>query len=64
MNASRENSWTEQGEALLALLSVSRFPCSGKATLIYMYRPVGAGYDTGRSKRPREDVNPNFRCDL
>ncbi|ORY33511.1 Endonuclease/exonuclease/phosphatase [Naematelia encephala] len=26
--------------------------------------PVGAGYDTGRSKRPREDVNPNFRCDF
>ncbi|WVR07703.1 exodeoxyribonuclease III [Kwoniella sp. DSM 27419] len=26
--------------------------------------PVGAGYDTGRTKRPREDVNPNFRCDF
>ncbi|WVQ67020.1 exodeoxyribonuclease III [Kwoniella botswanensis] len=26
--------------------------------------PVGAGYDTGRSKRPREDVNRNFRCDF
>jgi hypothetical protein len=27
-------------------------------------RPVGAGYDTGRTKRPREDVNHNFRCDF
>ena len=27
-------------------------------------RPVGAGYDMGRSKRAREDVNPEFRCDL
>ncbi|WVF73073.1 exodeoxyribonuclease III [Kwoniella sp. CBS 6097] len=26
--------------------------------------PVGAGYDTGRTKRPREDVNHNFRCDF
>ncbi|WWD19616.1 exodeoxyribonuclease III [Kwoniella shandongensis] len=26
--------------------------------------PVGAGYDMGRSKRAREDVNPNFRCDF
>nr|XP_019010284.1 exodeoxyribonuclease III [Kwoniella pini CBS 10737]OCF49065.1 exodeoxyribonuclease III [Kwoniella pini CBS 10737] len=26
--------------------------------------PVGAGYDTGRSKRPREDVNHKFRCDF
>ncbi|WVQ74204.1 exodeoxyribonuclease III [Cryptococcus sp. DSM 104548] len=26
--------------------------------------PVGAGYDMGRSKRPREDVNPKFRCDF
>ncbi|WRT70248.1 exodeoxyribonuclease III [Kwoniella shivajii] len=26
--------------------------------------PVGAGYDTGRTKRPREDVNHKFRCDF
>ncbi|ORX40638.1 Endonuclease/exonuclease/phosphatase [Kockovaella imperatae] len=26
--------------------------------------PVGAGYDTGRSKRPRQDVNPEYRCDF
>ncbi|OXB35491.1 exodeoxyribonuclease III [Cryptococcus neoformans] len=26
--------------------------------------PVGAGYDMGRSKRPREDVNPKFRCNF
>ncbi|ODN94694.1 exodeoxyribonuclease III [Cryptococcus wingfieldii CBS 7118] len=26
--------------------------------------PVGAGYDMGRSKRARVDVNPKFRCDL
>lgn len=27
-------------------------------------RPVGEGWDSGRSKRPREEVNPEFRCDL
>lgn len=26
--------------------------------------PVGPGYDMGRSKRPREQVNPEYRCDL
>jgi AP endonuclease-2 len=32
--------------------------------VLMVCRPVGAGYDNGRTKRPREDVNPNFRCDL
>ena len=28
------------------------------------FRPVGEGWDSGRSKRPRDEVNPEFRCDL
>jgi hypothetical protein len=35
-----------------------------RARLADQDRPVGAGYDNGRTKRPREDVNPQFRCDL
>ncbi len=27
-------------------------------------RPVGPGYDSGRSKRPRNEVNHDWRCDL
>ncbi|KAL7418457.1 Class II abasic (AP) endonuclease [Cryptotrichosporon argae] len=26
--------------------------------------PVGPGYDTGRSKRPRDEVNHEYRCDF
>ncbi|KAJ9108869.1 hypothetical protein QFC21_000189 [Naganishia friedmannii] len=27
-------------------------------------KPVGQGWDSGRSKRPREEVNPEYRCDF
>ena len=27
-------------------------------------RPVGPGYDAGKSVRPREEVNPEYRCNF
>jgi AP endonuclease 2 len=27
-------------------------------------RPVGPGYDMGKSKRPRDEVDPAYRCDF
>jgi AP endonuclease-2 len=29
-----------------------------------VYRPVGPGYDAGKSVRAREDVNPEYRCNF
>lgn len=30
----------------------------------FFSRPVGPGYDKGRAERPREQVNPQFRCNF
>ena len=27
-------------------------------------RPIGPGYDAGKSVRPREEVNPAYRCNF
>jgi AP endonuclease-2 len=28
------------------------------------YRPIGPGYDMGKSERPREQVDPQYKCDF
>ncbi|KAG8884799.1 Class II abasic (AP) endonuclease [Tulasnella sp. 332] len=39
----------------------NRWQC---ANINHVYRPVGPGYDKGRTQRLREEVNPQFRCDF
>lgn len=48
------------------MLQVSRSSVTTRSGLTRYptFRPVGEGWDSGRSKRPRDEVNPEFRCDL
>ena len=44
--------------------SVSKVPGSKGKKFWLCSRPVGEGWDNGRSKRPRNEVNHQYRCDL